>query len=119
MELMYKTFTVLTDTIKCHFCKRISHNVNDIKNRFCANCTHHHAPIGQNPIPFTEGVTEYDKPFLDSPDCGSPECLCSRCALPIATGAVRMWPNEKNIEYRFHGECVGFQTNSDLDDEDD
>lgn len=44
-----------------------------------------------------------DKFFYDSPDPGSPACLCSRCMKPIPRNNIpilRAWPNQPG-EYGF------------------
>ena len=44
------------------------------------------------------------------------DCICSRCGLPILTGIpICAWPQDCSYEYRFHGECLGFQS---FDDDD-
>ncbi len=48
-----------------------------------------------------------DRPFRDSPDAGSPSCLCSRCGRLIAeedAPAIRLWDSAGN-EWRYHRPC--------------
>lgn len=58
-------------------------------------------------------ILETDVLFGDSPDAGDPDCLCSRCKLPIGEDdapALRAWPEGgANGEYRFHRPCVGLK----------
>jgi hypothetical protein len=40
-------------------------------------------------------VLSTDKPFTDSPDCGHPDCKCSRCGNVIPSNQspiLRVWP---------------------------
>jgi len=50
-----------------------------------------------------------DTPFLDSPDVGEPECVCSRCGGVIQDMAIRAWSahGDGEMEYRYHPACLG------------
>ena len=53
-----------------------------------------------------------DRAFTDSPDAGSPACLCSRCGDVISeeqAPALRVFDDELNVEYRYHITCAGFK----------
>jgi hypothetical protein len=59
-------------------------------------------------LPFE--ILPTDRRFEDSPDDGTPECLCSRCGQVIeekCSPAIRAWPERGNYEYRYHPHCVG------------
>ena len=45
--------------------------------------------------------------FKDSPDAGSPECICSLCKTVISAKAlpVRLWDVKEKEEIRFHEGC--------------
>ncbi len=59
-----------------------------------------------------------DKVFNDSPDAGTPECICSRCLKPIKEDEVpiRAWltstlytiDNQRipKLEWRYHANCL-------------
>jgi hypothetical protein len=50
----------------------------------------------------------HDRVFADSPDEGDPACLCSRCGGVIEVAPIRLWPEPgKDLEMRFHAECLG------------
>lgn len=34
----YFTIDVANASIRCHICNRVSHNLNDVKHRYCGNC---------------------------------------------------------------------------------
>jgi hypothetical protein len=61
-------------------------------------------------LPFK--ILPTDTRFETSPDVGESDCICSRCAKPIDEDEVpiRAWPEDCRFEYRFHPECLGFQT---------
>lgn len=50
---------------------------------------------------------------------GEPDCICSRCRKQILEDeiAIRAWPADGRSEYRFHPECLGFETFDLRDDE--
>jgi len=52
-------------------------------------------------------MTERISWFSDSPDAGTPGCICSLCEKPIGEKEVpvRMVDSEKNKEARFHKAC--------------
>jgi hypothetical protein len=55
-------------------------------------------------------IQPQDTLFDDSPETGDPACLCSRCGQRIRLRdgvAVRMWPEGRDKEYRFHTACLG------------
>jgi len=72
-----------------------------------------------------EEVTTYpcqtDTLFQDSPDSGQPECICSRCGKMIEDGAaIRVFVNEgRDGEYRYHRACVGAETLTSFEEEED
>lgn len=48
-----------------------------------------------------------DRMFIDSPQPG-PDCLCSRCGMPITEGIPIRAVDERSIyEYRYHPDCAG------------
>lgn len=57
----------------------------------------------------TQRILPSDRPFLESPDVGHPDCLCSRCEKMIGEAEVpiRVWPADRRYEYRFHQGCFG------------
>ena len=69
-------------------------------------------------------ILSTDTRFLDSPDVGEPDCLCSRCGKPILGGVpFRAWPDDigqpgsDNYEYRYHNACQGLDPKYDQDQE--
>ena len=61
-----------------------------------------------------------DTAFLDSPDVGDEECLCSRCGTRISDVAIRAWSAHEagEAEYRFHPECLGIDSTGPADYDD-
>jgi hypothetical protein len=56
-------------------------------------------------------VLPSDKRFIDSPDTGWPECICSRCGIVIEESEcpIRVWPDDfskESWEYRYHIKCL-------------
>lgn len=50
-----------------------------------------------------------DRVFKDSPDAGTPECLCSRCGKQIPEDdapITRLFDDETNSELRYCQECM-------------
>lgn len=52
-----------------------------------------------------------DQIFSDSPDVGTPECICSGCKEKIGEGDIpfRIWPSDTR-EYRFCEKCTKERT---------
>jgi hypothetical protein len=54
-------------------------------------------------------ILNTDKWFTESPDCGQPNCLCSRCGQVIKEEdcpPLRLFIHDAGAEYRFHLSCV-------------
>jgi hypothetical protein len=64
-------------------------------------------------------IREGDRVFTDSPDAGSPACLCSRCGGLIREDdmPVRAWEEHADRERRYHPACLGLQTYHEVGDD--
>lgn len=60
-------------------------------------------------VPQPIKIFQTDRLFTDSLDAGDPACLCSRCGLtiPDGVGIIRAWPEQGEVEYRYHPVCLG------------
>lgn len=64
-----------------------------------------------------------DTKFMDSPDTGWPECICSHCSKMIKKHEMplRMMPDNENAEYRYCEACqkklfgIVYADNTDFD----
>ncbi len=70
-------------------------------------------------IPFK--ILPTDRVFQDSPDAGWPECICSRCGQPIGEDdcPIRAWTEDGKSEWRYHPACLGAETFSSIDIEEE
>ena len=98
-------------SITCPRCGWTSFNLNDIEQRYCGHCHTFHEDMEENPMPpfhFRPELIHLLKWFSDSPDAGTPECICSFCSKMIDEGEMplRIFHDSDNIEMRLHMDCA-------------